>query len=147
VQEQPTSGRPYKSRFGGGYISGVQYLAENMCARLARRDRVELHERFWKSARWEKEFRLQTVHAAKLLKDYSMEAIIAALQTTRGKQVYSLGLKSVLVPIIKDEQEKLDRKKAASEVKVQVETPPPAAEPPRPNFVGKQTLLGKLREI
>jgi hypothetical protein len=83
-----------------------------MTARVADRDRYKLPDRFWleKGSKWELEFRQQARKAAELLKDYSIQAIIAALRSTRGKKVYSLGAKSVLVPLIKAEQKVLDHK-------------------------------------
>ena len=147
---------PYPSRYGGGWISPVRFIAETMCARLAQRDRVELRERFWLSERWGREYRLQTVHASRLLKEFSTEALMAALRTTRGRQVYSLGLKAILVPLIRDEQKRLDIKAKAAEVMAQAtpKTPPtesddklPTVIGPRPQMIRKDSILAMLRDL
>src|SRR5687768_14677129 len=109
MSDNASQKRPFRSSYGGGWITAQQLLAEVICARIARRDNVELVEGFWKSPRWSRECRLQLVLAASLLKEFSVAAVLAALKTTRGKRLYSLGLKSVLVPLIQAEQERLDR--------------------------------------
>jgi hypothetical protein len=146
--------RPFKSRFGAGWITPIQYLAENMCDRIARRDRVQLTDHFWLGSKaWDKEFCLQTVHASVLLRKFQVEAILAALRTTRGKNLYSLGLKSVLIPLIEREQLRLDTEKKAAAVKVEAEPAAPApvepaqVEQPRPALPAQNSLLGKLRDL
>ncbi len=143
-----SEGRPYHSRFAGGYLAGGQWLAEGMCDRQARKNKTQLPERFWKSPRWEREFLMQVRHANSLLKTYSVAAIVRALRTPEGKKVYSLSA-PWLDPIIRDEQAKLDREAAAA---APPEAPPePATEvvdgKPRPTFVRKKSTLSKLREI
>jgi hypothetical protein len=147
---------PYLSRYGGGWISPVRHLAETMCDRLAQKDRVELPERFWLSGSWGREYRLQTVHASRLLKEFSTEALLAALRTTRGRQVYSLGLKSVLVPLIRDEQTRLDNKAKAAEVMARATPKTPLTESngqvptaigPRPPIISKDNILSRLRDL
>jgi hypothetical protein len=145
---------PYKSRFAVGlWITPVQYLAENMVARLATRDRYQLPDRFWlKSDRWACEFKVQAVHAGKLLAEFGIEAVIAALRTTRGKQLYSLGARARLLPLVRDEQRRVDARKAAAEAQKAAEPSPeptaPAQSPaaPRPAFVEK-TALSKLKGL
>lgn len=131
-----------------------------MTARVADRDRYKLPDRFWleKGSKWELEFRQQARKAAELLKDYSIEAIIAALRSTRGKKVYSLGAKSVLAPLIKAEQKVLDHKRilAAEQAAERAARAPAADEPPAAGRPGPPTLppsarpttaLTKLRDL
>lgn len=147
-----TEKRPYLSRFGAGNISPVQWLAESMCDRLARRDKVTLPHHFWNLPRWEKQFVLQTVHAAKLLKSYPIEFILAALRTTQGKTIYSLGFRSKLIPLIEEEKRKDDLIKQMAQITkedyVSQEDVKELAsnEVGRPGFIPKKTLIGKLRD-
>lgn len=145
----------FKSRFAPGeYVSAAQYLAENMCDRKARSKGTALPARFWKvdGSIWKREFLQQVRHANALLKAYSVEAIIRALRTKEGKRIYSFGA-TWLDPIIKAEQEALDRQKAAAEATAAA-TPPPLTgdevapvEKPRPAFVPGASPLTKLRNL
>jgi hypothetical protein len=123
-----------------------------MVARLATRDKYQLPDRFWsKSDRWGREFKRQAMEAAELLKGFSIQAVIAALNTTRGKQLYSFGAKKVLLPLIRDEQRRIDDKRAAAAIQAAAEPKPeaPAGAPkdvgPRP-ALGRPTLFDKLRD-
>lgn len=142
----PSEARPYRSRLGQHWLGAAQFLAEGMCLRLAKRDRREIGDGFWNSEAWAKEFVLQTVHASKLLKDFSLEAIIAALKTTRGQKVYSLGLRSVIVPLAKLEQERLDRAAKAREEAPVVEEAP-ASDSARPQIQTGNSILAKLKGL
>jgi hypothetical protein len=153
VESRGASGMmSYKSMFGGGdELTPAQHLAEGMCARQARRDRVRFDRTFWRSPMWNREYRRQMEFANDLLKKFAVvEAIVAALRTEKGRQVYSLGLRSVLVPLIKQVEQ--ERSVAEAKVKARgvVREPAPAvadAEPPRPPFVLRGSLLSKLREL
>lgn len=127
-----------------------------MTARVADRDKYKLPDRFWldRGSKWELEFRQQARKAAELLKDYSIQAVIAALRSTRGKKVYSLGAKSTLVPLIKAEQKILDHKAllAAEQARERAEESPPAqpelpAAPPPAPPAAKPSTLSKLRDL
>ena len=152
MPENRTAESPFQSRFGGGWISASQYLAENMCDRMARKERTALPAKFWStSALWKKTFLVQLRFANSLLKLYSVAAIIDGLKHPKGKNVYSLGAR-FLDPLIKDEQERLDRQ-AAELAKVvasipQVEESFPAhASTPRPVFQPQKSQLDKLRSL
>lgn len=154
AQEQ-SAASPHKSRFGGGWLTPAQFLAEGMVARKARKEGTDLPLKFWEKERWKRDFLLQLRHAHSLLKVYSHEAIVAALRTRKGSTVYSLGAQFILDPLIRVEQERLDRRAAAADVKAQADpkpTPPPpvaeapVAEQPRPAFVRENTL-SKLKGL
>jgi hypothetical protein len=76
-----------ESRFGGGRITQGQALAELMCERMAKIQKVELEYRFWESPLWLKAFKDQLYAANSLLKKYSYEAITKAL--LKQKTTYS----------------------------------------------------------
>ena len=54
----------------------------------------------WNTDRWKKTFQSQVTKAYQLLKKYSDKAILAALNSYKGKNIYSLRVK-FLEPIIK----------------------------------------------
>lgn len=142
---------PYQSRFAGGWLCASQFLAESMVARVARKDHTELPDRFWLKEKWLKEYRLQVKHASVLLETFEAAAIIAALRTTRGRGVFSLGAKSILMPLIRAEQERLGRQAVAQEQAAlaapESPAPLPANEAPRPAFAPRSSVLSKLRDL
>lgn len=152
MAEQQSADSPFASRFGGGFISASQYLAENMCDRQARSKGVTLKHHFWKTDEiWKRAFLLQVRHAAGLLRVYSVEAIVNALKKPGGKRVYSLGARW-LDPLVKEEQQKLDLQKAAveREREKEKEVAPEVVigkTGPRPVFKSKETALDKLRAL
>lgn len=80
-------------------------LAKMMIKRKADKQRKSLSEKFWNSLVWKKEFGQQMIAAFALLKLYSYESIIAALNHKDIQWVYSLRTKQI-IPYIKDEETK-----------------------------------------
>lgn len=100
----------YISKYSNGKkVSDAQYITELICEHKARRDRKDLHYRFWLNKEWEKFFRSQIASAHKLLKQYSAKAIVAALNNPKTRNTYSLRSK-YLVPIIQSEEKILQSK-------------------------------------
>lgn len=91
------------SRFGGGWISDGQYLAEGMCVRVALSKGKTLPLRFWEHADWKNFFLMQLRFANALLKEFAAEAIINALRSPEGKTAFSLRAKW-LRPLLEREQ-------------------------------------------
>lgn len=138
----------YESRYGGGWVSAAQFLAEYMVARQARFKGVDLPERFWNRDPWKREFLVQLRMAHSLLKLYPPEAVSRVLRSPEGKRAYSLGAKW-LDPLFQAASDRLEREKAVR-AETPVESPPPpesTAEPPRPGFVSRPSVLSKLREL
>ena len=132
----------YQSRFGGGWISASQWLAENMCSRKARAESGELPPKFWHDSYWEKQLKLQLKHANDLLKKYKVEAIVEALKHPDAKKIYSLGLKSVIVPLIEKSQKKIDIVREPTKIDdVDI------TQKPRKPFSNKKNPLQILREL
>lgn len=71
-------------------VSAAQYITEIICEHKAKRDKKDLHFRFWLNKNWEKFFRDQIATAHKLLKKYSAHAIIKALCSEEAIKIYSL---------------------------------------------------------
>ena len=103
-------------------VSDAQYITEIICEHKARREKRDLHYRFWLSNYWEKFYRSQIASANKLLKKYSAKAIVSALNNAKTKNTYSLR-SPFLIQIIEAEEkiiasqntklsEPIDRKKS-----------------------------------
>lgn len=88
-------------------VSAAQYITELICERKALKDKKDLHYKFWISKEWAVFFRNQIASAHKLLKKYADKAIVNALLTDKGKNIYSLRAPH-LPSIIEQEQGKMD---------------------------------------
>jgi len=103
----------YPSKYSNGkYVSAAQYITELICENKAKRDKEDLHYRFWLSKKWEKYFRNQIASSHKLLQTYSPQAIIGALKSDKAKNTYSL--RSPFLKTIIEEQEKVLESKNSS---------------------------------
>jgi len=81
----------YPSKYSNGkQVSPAQYITEIICERKANTEKVDLHYRFWVQKKWSAFYRNQIGSAHKLLKIYPAKAIIRALQSDKGKKIYSL---------------------------------------------------------
>ncbi len=142
----PSEVRIYPSRFGGGWLTAQLYLTENMCDRSAKRSGVTLPDKFWEKEQWKSSFSSQVRYAASLLSKYSVQAIIAALRTPQGKNVFSLSA-NWLEPLIHNEQKRLDR---AMEKAKEYEPPKESEvviEKPREAFVPQKSTMSSLKGL
>ena len=90
----------YPSRYSNGKsVSAAQYITELICEHKAKKDKLDLHFKFWIKPTWEKYYKNQIGSAHKLLKKYSAKAIIKALQDSKSTNIYSLRAPH-LTPII-----------------------------------------------
>jgi hypothetical protein len=81
----------FPSKYSNGKeVTSAQYLAELICERLAKKNKKDLHYRFWLSPEWEKEYKGQIAAANKLLAKFDIKHIISALSTYHGQKIYSL---------------------------------------------------------
>lgn len=102
--------REYQSKYSESLVSEAQYLTDIACERIAKREKETLPKKYWSLDKWKKHFRRQIVAANVLLKEYTCKQILDALNTPRGKNIYSLGLKKPILELIKS----LNRLKAIS---------------------------------
>lgn len=136
----------YESKYGGGYVSPAQYIAEMVCERIAKKNKKDLPIKFWSTAAWKRSFLTNVLAANSLLKLYQPKAIIAALR--KAYNVYSLRA-PWLDDLFKEEQEKLDNLKTVEDTP----SPSPAdvvvstEEKPRESFTTKESPLKKLRGL
>ena len=81
----------YPSKYSNGKeVTAAQYIVEMICERIAKRNKKDLHYRFWMSKEWEKEYKGQIASAHKLLQKYDFSDIVNALKSTDGIKIYSL---------------------------------------------------------
>lgn len=104
-KEEQSSTFRYKSQFTGEYIMAHQYIAEIMVDRKAFKEKAHLPYKYWTTdEKWQKEFKMQVQQAGKLLKKYSVKAIMNALNSNLW--CYSL-LSPKLLEAIKIEHNKI----------------------------------------
>lgn len=134
----------YSSRYGGGFISPAQYIAELMCERIASSKGKNLIVKFWNSPEWKKPFMVQLLAANSLLKLYKPQAIISGLR--RSPKTYTLHAKW-LDELFQEEEAKLidftsQESAVVEEVKDNI-----VVEKPRETFNQEKSKLAKLREL
>lgn len=87
-------------------VSAAQYITELICEHKAKKDKLDLHYRFWLNKEWSSYYRNQIATAYKLVKKYDDVAIVRALKNPKAAKIYSLRAPH-LTPIIEEEQTKL----------------------------------------
>jgi hypothetical protein len=142
MAEQPSEKSPYKSRYGGGYISIPQYIAEVVCQKIAFNKNQELPQKFWDLPEWKRTFLLQIRHANSLLKIYHPRAIVQALRDERASWIYSLGVKN-LDAIILEYQNRLVK---SQETGIIVQ-PGSTNSQPQKEIPAKKSLRAKLEAL
>lgn len=145
----------YQSRYGGGFITPNNYIVEEVCQRIALKDKLgSLPIKFWSLPKWKKIYMQQLLIVNGLLKLYKPAAIIAGLR--RHPKVYSLRA-AWLDDTFKEEQEKIDkqekmdREREAEKALLPVEQSLPAqtepAGPPREAFSPNKSIKAKLKDL
>lgn len=96
----------YPSKYSNGKtVSAAQYITEVLCENIAKKEKKDLHYRFWTTDYWKNKYKNQIHSAHKLLQNYSAEAICSALKDARARNIYSFRAPH-LKPII-EEHEKI----------------------------------------
>ena len=97
--------REYQSKYtDDGKCTEAQYLVDIAMERIAKREKDILPKRYWSLDKWKKHFRRQIVAANALLKLHTCKQVVGALNTPRGKNIYSLGLKKPISEIIQTQK-------------------------------------------
>lgn len=100
--------KKYISKYSNGKeVSAAQYITEIICENKAKKDKLDLHYRFWLNKVWSAYYKNQIATAHKLVAKYDDVAIVRALKNDRASKIYSLRAPH-LIPIIEEEQTKLD---------------------------------------
>jgi hypothetical protein len=98
----------YLSKYSNGRtVSAAQYITELICENKAKKDKLDLHYRFWTNKRWAAYYRNQIASANKMLEKYSAKSIIAALRHKDAEKIYSLRAPH-LPAIIEKMQDQID---------------------------------------
>lgn len=85
----------YDSKYTTNKVTAAQYVAEQMCARSAKKQGKVLKAYFWNDKEWLNYFKYQRSLANKLLQLYGEDVIIQVISEPRFKNVYSLNLPSI----------------------------------------------------
>lgn len=85
----------YDSKHTDKKITAAQYLAEQMCTRLAAKNGKVLSNRFWFEKKWKNYFNYQCLLANKLIKLYNETSVIQAISDRSVRNVYSLALPTI----------------------------------------------------
>lgn len=88
-------------------VSAAQYITEIICEHYAKKNKLDLHYRFWTHKDWASYYRNQIGTANKLLKKYDCRAIIRALNNPKSSKIYSLRAPH-LAAIIESEQARIE---------------------------------------
>ena len=114
--------KKYPSKYSNGKtVSAAQYITEIICEKMAKKNKQNLHYRFWLSPEWEKFYKNQIASAYKLLKQYPDTAIVRGLNNPKAEKIYSLRAPH-LPAIIEHEQTKLDQENQNLSVDLQRKT-------------------------
>lgn len=99
--------KKYPSRFSQGkFVNEFQYILQLICQKNASQTQRELPPEFLNEPQWKTFWGAQLKKCSQLLKSYSSESIIKALNDPRAKKIYSLHAKW-LIPIIQEYENKL----------------------------------------
>lgn len=143
MAKERTEKSKYPSRYGGGWVSQAQYITECLCYLIAKNEKKELKDNFWKNDYWNRIFKTQIPAANQLLKTYPIEVILAALRDKRCWKLKSLRAAWCLEPILKEKKIEYDRKE--KNIKTMEKTP--TDKKPRSKQKNKKTTLNKLRNL
>lgn len=123
-------------------VTPAQFITELICENKARKEKKDLHYRFWTNKDWAKYYRDQIATANKLLLKYEANAIIRALKNQKAEKIYSLRAPH-LIAIIEQEQELLSKENKNLSLDLNRKEPI--------NYftqnINKKSILSKLREL
>jgi hypothetical protein len=81
----------YISKYSNGKkVSAAQYITEIICEHYAKKEKYDLHYRFWTTNKWSLYYRNQIATANQLIKKYEDTVIVRALNSDEAKNIYSL---------------------------------------------------------
>jgi hypothetical protein len=135
----------FPSNYGGGWIAPAQYLTECLCVLIAKQEKRALLDQFWRNEPWTSVFRRQTPLAVKLLQEYDVNVILAALRDRRCWRIQSFGARWLLDPILKEKQREASAVAAQSTNKEMEKTS--TVGKPRKKKMGGNSLLTLLKNL
>lgn len=133
----------YKHESTGDYCTCAQYVAAIMCQRNAENKNVgSLPYKFWNKKPWDWTYKKQLWKANKLLKDYSEQALVKAINSDEFRGIFSLNHPKV-VGIIRKYELLLNEEQSKPKQQIEAKENPTT----RKKNYGKKSLLNKLRKI
>ena len=123
----------------------THYLAELAVTRHANKLKVVLPFKFWNTDEWKKEYKQQIIAAHSLLKLFSIESILAALNSKDGNWIYSLNQPKI-IDLAKQEEARLKMEIKINEQSQKLEYNPNNINK-RPKSQGKDNILNKIRGL
>tara|TARA_B100001094_G_scaffold330131_1_gene394602 strand:+ start:7674 stop:8138 length:465 start_codon:yes stop_codon:yes gene_type:complete len=134
----------YKHESTGDHCTCAAYVAEIMCKRNAeKKNQGSLPHKFWSKKPWDWTFKRQLFVANKLLKTYSEEALVKAINSNEFYGIFSLNHPKVTSVIAKYE---LLLEKQRSKPKQEIEVKKNAKNRKK-SYGKKNNILNKLRKI
>lgn len=132
----------YESKYGGGWITAAQWLAEKACEREEGRE--TLGTEFWKLKPWDAVYRREATHANTLLRRFAVQAITNAWESPGGRRVRTLGAPFFVAMVEKEDR----RLKTQTDSLNKIQLPPATntLETPRPVKRSGKSILEKLRD-
>jgi len=91
MAKEQSKNNSYPSRYSpNGWVRSDQYIIELICEKKAQIEKKDLPIKFWENPEWCKFFKSQLRRCQILLKKYSSDSIIKALQDKKSWNIYSL---------------------------------------------------------
>ncbi len=119
----------------------AQQIAEILFKRIAAKNQNTLPVKFWNDERYARDYRLQLIKINALMKVYEPQAIINALLSPKGKNIWSITA-PWLDPLIAEEQKRIVK---LAEQKVKFEEPVNVADIPL-DVVPKEKMTGPIKK-
>jgi len=143
IKRKRTEKSKYKHESTGDHCTCAAYVAEIMCRRNAEsKNQGSLPYKFWNRKPWDWTFKKQLYAANNLIKCFSEEAIVKAINSDEFRGIFSLNHPKV-IGIIKKYQLLLDEEKAKPKQEVEVKKDAQV----RKKSYGGKNILNKLRKI
>lgn len=141
MPENQTDKSRYPSRYSvNKFVTGAQYVTEYICEKKAKKEKRVLPSNFWDLPEWNKFFRHQIVLANRLLKKYSVAAIVNATKRKEAWWMTSLGAPKFEELVI-EEYNVLKAQEASLKTEITINTENPVI---RPTFNNNKSIRGKL---
>ena len=142
MSKQRTNVSKFRSPSTGDFCTEAQYVAEILCQRQAKKEKVgNLAYKFWNQGKWKKIYIRQISLSNKLIKEFGEGVLIRFINSREGSDIFSLGMKTIKNKI-ENFKKSLD-KQSSQEI---IEVTRTDIDQKRKTF-GQKTLIQKLKEI
>lgn len=143
MKRKRTEKSKYKHESTGDHCTCAAYVAEIMCRRNAEnKNEGSLPYKFWNKKPWNWTFRRQLYAANNLIKCFSEEAVVKAINSDEFRGIFSLNHPKV-IGIIRKCQLLLDEENSKPKQEIEVKKEAKV----RKKSYGGKNLLHKLRKI